>query len=66
VTIGGVNVRPGDYLVGDDDGVVVIQPEQAVAIIGLAQARVDKENTIVQQLRQGALTLDLLNLRRQG
>jgi regulator of RNase E activity RraA len=50
----------------DDDGVVVIQPEQAVAIIGLAQTRVDKENTIVQQLRQGALTLELLNLRRQG
>jgi 4-hydroxy-4-methyl-2-oxoglutarate aldolase len=63
VMIGGVVVRPGDYLVGDDDGVVVIQHEQASTIPALAQARVDKENAMIEQIRQGSLTLDLLNLR---
>jgi len=66
VSIGGVIVQPGDFIVGDDDGVVVIPPQQAASVITLAQARVDKENTLIEQLRRGALTLDLLNLRGQA
>lgn len=64
VTIGQTVVNPGDYIVGDDDGVVVIPPEAARETIERAQARVEKENQIIQRIRRGELTVDLLNLRK--
>lgn len=44
VVCGGVKVRPGDIVVGDDDGVVVIPRDQAVKVIELAEEidRVEK------------------------
>jgi regulator of RNase E activity RraA len=54
-----------DFIVGDDDGVVVIPSQHAEAVISLAQARVDKETAMIEELRRGALTIDLLKLRGQ-
>jgi 4-hydroxy-4-methyl-2-oxoglutarate aldolase len=63
VTIGGALVRPGDYIVGDDDGVVIIAPDVAEETLRGAQARVDKETAFTQRIRQGELTVDLFHLR---
>lgn len=41
-TCGGVSVRPGDIIVGDRNGVVVIPLEHAEEIIQAAQEQVDK------------------------
>ena len=66
ITIGACSIRPGDFIVGDDDGVVVIPPEMELKLLEIAQVRVDKENSIIQRLRDGALTVDLLGLREAG
>ncbi len=63
VLCGGVFVRPGDLVLGDDDGVVVIEREKAEAVLAAAQARMDKETEIMRRLHNGELTLDLLGFR---
>ncbi len=63
ITCGGVSVRTGDYVLADDDGVVIIPHERAEEVIELARQRVEKEADLMQRLAAGELTLDLLNLR---
>ncbi len=53
VSCGGVIVRPGDWLVGDADGVVVVPLEQREAIIEKAERIVAAEQRIIRQMRAG-------------
>lgn len=62
VICGGVTVNPGDIIVGDRDGIVVVSPERVAEVIEASQAREDKEDRMRQQLEQGKTTLELLNL----
>ena len=43
VSVGGISINPGDLIVGDADGVVVIEREKAAAMLPLAQKKVDDE-----------------------
>lgn len=43
ISCGGQVVFPGDILVGDDDGVVVVRPDQADTIASMAREKFDKE-----------------------
>ncbi|MDM0115435.1 RraA family protein [Variovorax sp. J22R133] len=43
ISIGGVTVHPGDLLVGDADGVTVIEREKAASLLPLAAEKVDME-----------------------
>jgi hypothetical protein len=43
VSLAGTPVNPGDLIVGDADGVVVVPREMAAEIIGAAQAKLDSE-----------------------
>lgn len=63
VVLGEVTIRPGDIIVGDDDGVVVVPADSALDVMEKAEARVRKETGFIERLRRGELTLDLLNLR---
>jgi 4-hydroxy-4-methyl-2-oxoglutarate aldolase len=56
-------VRPGDVVIGDGDGVVVVPYEVAPDVARLGQARVDKEASVRQRLRSGELGLDFYGLR---
>jgi len=53
VSVGGTAVAPGDLVVGDADGVVVVPRERAAQVIGAAQAKVDLEQTILESIGRG-------------
>lgn len=59
VRIGEVVVAPGDLVVGDRDGVVVIPQAQAETALVAGEAREADEARKIEQIRQGARTLDL-------
>lgn len=44
IVCGGVNVAPGDLVVGDDDGVVVVPAVVAATVVGEAMAKLEGEN----------------------
>jgi 4-hydroxy-4-methyl-2-oxoglutarate aldolase len=51
VSIGGVCVHPGDLVVGDADGVTVIERHKAAAILPLATAKVAAETKRIAEIR---------------
>jgi 4-hydroxy-4-methyl-2-oxoglutarate aldolase len=63
VVCGGVNVEPGDVVVADDDGVVVIPKKLAVETAQKAQKRKDDEDGKRKQLETGVLSLDIYRMR---
>lgn len=63
IVCAGVRVAPGDVIVGDDDGVVVIPLGAVAQTFAAAREREDKESAMKERLMQGETTLDLLGLR---
>jgi 4-hydroxy-4-methyl-2-oxoglutarate aldolase len=63
VTLGGVSVSPGDVVVADDDGVVVVPLAEAEHAAELAAKRLAKEATTREVLRSGTLGVDYYGLR---
>ena len=61
--LGDVLVSPGDLVVGDADGVVVVPRESAADAVTAGEARERKEAGVLEQLCSGATTLDLFGLR---
>lgn len=55
VSLGGTTVNPGDLIVGDADGVVVVPRELAAEIVGAAQAKVDAEAERMKAIGRGEL-----------
>ncbi|HVT75678.1 MAG TPA: hypothetical protein VHD87_01510, partial [Acidimicrobiales bacterium] len=66
VTVGDVEVNPGDWVVGDTDGVVVIPRAQLSAVLEAATARYENEQELFRQLKEGATTIELLGLDPKG
>lgn len=64
VTIGGVVVNPGDVLVGDADGLVLVPADEIDAALAEAEAREAKEEDMRAKIRGGATTFELLGLPR--
>jgi 4-hydroxy-4-methyl-2-oxoglutarate aldolase len=62
VVIGDAVVRPGDWLVGDADGVVVVRRENVEACLQAAAQRAEKESAMFQRLQAGSTTVALLGL----
>jgi len=53
VQIGDVTIHPGDYVVGDADGVIVLPQAEAAAIVARARAQRKAEQTRAARLRAG-------------
>lgn len=60
ITCGGVMVYPGDVVLADEIGVVVIPQDEAGEILGRARAQADKEETTRQRIREGKTVEELL------
>jgi 4-hydroxy-4-methyl-2-oxoglutarate aldolase len=64
INIAGVTVNPGDIILGDTDGVVVVPLEEAENVLVSAKNIIERESRMIEAInREGALTLDLLKLR---
>ena len=63
VVCAGAIVRPGDIIVGDQDGVVVVSREAAAEVARLSVARQAKEEKSRARLRAGELGVDFYGLR---
>ena len=59
VHCGGIEVRPGDIIFGDCDGVVVIPQEQEDEVFEKALDKFEHEKEIVQELEAGKTTLEI-------
>ena len=63
VVCAGAIIRPGDVVVGDIDGVVVIKREDAAAVAQLGQKRLEKESQSRAKLAAGELGIEFYGLR---
>jgi 4-hydroxy-4-methyl-2-oxoglutarate aldolase len=63
VSVGGCVVQPGDAVVADDDGVVVVPRLSVAEVLVAAQAREDKEAATRTAFQGGELGLDRYQLR---
>jgi 4-hydroxy-4-methyl-2-oxoglutarate aldolase len=73
-TIGNVNtpivcagqlINPGDLIVADDDGVVVVRRGDAADVLKKSQAREDKEAAVRKRLQAGELGMDIYGYRER-
>ncbi|MEZ5931540.1 MAG: RraA family protein [Alphaproteobacteria bacterium] len=53
ITIGEVAVNPGDYVLGDRDGMVILPKDQAEAIVDAAETAVATENKVRTAILDG-------------
>ena len=63
VQCGGVVVHPGDFILGDDDGVAVIPAAQLPTVLDAAEAIKRKELGYREAMAQGHQIADLIGLR---
>ncbi len=54
VAISGVQVRPGDIILGDDSGALVVPQEKAEEVLAMAQHIEEVEQKIITEVRAGS------------
>jgi 4-hydroxy-4-methyl-2-oxoglutarate aldolase len=63
VVCAGINVHPGDAVIADDDGVVVVGRKDAADVVVKGEKRQADEEGKRKQLASGALGLDMYKMR---
>jgi 4-hydroxy-4-methyl-2-oxoglutarate aldolase len=59
VQCGGVSVAPGDIILADDNGVLVIPPDQVADVVRLCEPRIEWEATMRRRLHAGEALGDI-------
>lgn len=63
IVCAGQSIHPGDVVVADDDGVVIVRHEEAAEVARASARRAGKEAEIRARYAQGELGLDMNNMR---
>ncbi|MHA6729212.1 4-carboxy-4-hydroxy-2-oxoadipate aldolase/oxaloacetate decarboxylase [Devosia sp. A369] len=58
VVVGGELIRPGDIIVGDDDGVVVVRTDNVAKLAKACQDREDTESQLIEMHRKGQMSIE--------
>lgn len=53
VSVGGVTVKPGDFVIGDNDGVVVVEREKIEGLLPAAEKKVNDEAARIAAINAG-------------
>ncbi len=64
VTVGGQRVRPGDWIVGDTSGLVVVPRERAAEIANRALDVLEHENRVREEIQRGSTLSAVQKLER--
>jgi len=64
VECGGQYVRTGDWIVGDESGVVVVPQEQAVEMVNRALDVLERENRLREEIKRGGTLSSVLELEK--
>jgi len=64
VVCAGVNIKPGDVIVADDDGVVIVPRPDAARVAKAGEEREKKEAGSRAKLQKGELGLDIYGMRK--
>ncbi|MEA3328755.1 MAG: 3-hexulose-6-phosphate synthase [Candidatus Omnitrophota bacterium] len=64
VTTGGVKIYSGDWIVGDDDGLVCIPRDRVVEVTNRAMGVLEQENRLRQEIDQGSTLGKVIELLR--
>jgi len=59
INIGGVTINPGDLILGDADGIVVVARQDIAGVLTQCKLRREKEERIKEELKKGRSTLEL-------
>ncbi len=62
IRCGGLVVHPGDLIVGDDDGLVVVPQQKVEDILNKSKERLKMEEQWLKDLQKGKTTLEILEL----
>lgn len=65
VVCGGQVINPGDVIVADDDGVVVVARKEAAGVLDLTRSRDAREAESRKRYAAGELSLDMSNSRQR-
>lgn len=60
---GGAKINPGDLIVADDDGVVVVKKEETMNVLEKVESRIKREEETKQKILNGQISLDIYGLR---
>ncbi len=66
IVLDGVQVRPGDWIVADGDGVVVVPASELDSVVESAHAVREREGEMIRLAAHGTSTLSQLNLDRSS
>jgi 3-hexulose-6-phosphate synthase/6-phospho-3-hexuloisomerase len=64
ITCGSQTVRPGDYIVGDENGVVVVPKDRAYEIAKRAKMVEETESRLYEEIRRGKTLSQVVNLKK--
>lgn len=64
ISCGGVTVRTGDWIIGDESGVVVVPQENAVEVANRAIDVMERENRVREEIKKGGTLSSVLKLEK--